>query len=109
MRLCDVCGHPLPSHAPADQTVHAGYCRSVDLAQKEKQTMPTVKALSAMPRHRRRSNTIIKPPTKAIRAFCLECMGYQNSLVPKCSAPECHLWPYRLGGGSIADDMAQTG
>ena len=31
----------------------------------------------------------------AIRAFCLECMGYQSAEVNRCTAPACPLYPYR--------------
>ena len=33
----------------------------------------------------------------AIRAFCVMCMGYQPHHVRGCTAPECPLYPYRLG------------
>ena len=31
----------------------------------------------------------------AMRAFCLECMGYQSAEVNRCTAPACPLYPYR--------------
>ena len=31
----------------------------------------------------------------AIRAFCLECVGYQSAEVNRCTAPACPLYPYR--------------
>ncbi len=31
----------------------------------------------------------------AIRAACLECMGYQSAEVNRCTAPACPLYPYR--------------
>ncbi len=31
----------------------------------------------------------------AIRAFCLECVGYQSAEVNRCTAPACALYPYR--------------
>ena len=31
----------------------------------------------------------------AIRAFCLECMGYQSAEVNRCTAPACPLYSYR--------------
>jgi hypothetical protein len=32
----------------------------------------------------------------AIRAFCLECIGYEAAAeIARCSAPACPLWPYR--------------
>jgi hypothetical protein len=33
----------------------------------------------------------------AMRAFCLECMGYESAEVPRCTAPTCPLYPYRRG------------
>lgn len=36
-------------------------------------------------------------PINAIKAFCIECMGNQASLVEGCTAPECPLFKYRLG------------
>ena len=36
-------------------------------------------------------------PVKAIRYFCKECMGYQAAEVPRCTAPLCPLYPYRMG------------
>ena len=31
----------------------------------------------------------------AIRAFCLECFGYESAEVNRCTAPTCPLYPYR--------------
>ena len=31
----------------------------------------------------------------AIRAFCLECVGYESAEVNRCTAPACPLYPYR--------------
>ena len=33
----------------------------------------------------------------AIRNHCLECCGYNNAEVRRCSGPECWLYPYRMG------------
>ena len=30
-----------------------------------------------------------------IRAFCLECMGYQSAEINRCTSPTCPLFPYR--------------
>ena len=35
------------------------------------------------------------PRSKAIRDFCISCMGNQNVLVKYCSATSCPLWRYR--------------
>lgn len=34
---------------------------------------------------------------EAIKAFCVDCMGNQPQFVKDCTAPECALFPYRLG------------
>lgn len=31
----------------------------------------------------------------AMRAFCLECMGFESAGVNGCTAPACPLYPYR--------------
>ena len=31
----------------------------------------------------------------AIRAQCLECVGYQSAETDRCTAPACPLYPYR--------------
>ena len=36
-------------------------------------------------------------PMKAIRYFCTECMNWQPTLITKCTAPLCPLYPYRNG------------
>ena len=36
-------------------------------------------------------------PIKVMRAFCLDCMGEQPSMVRKCTSVGCDLWPFRLG------------
>ncbi|MBN1102741.1 MAG: hypothetical protein JXL84_04915 [Deltaproteobacteria bacterium] len=39
-------------------------------------------------------------PLKSIRLNCIECMGFQPSLVRECSSPLCPLYPFRMGRGS---------
>lgn len=39
----------------------------------------------------------ITSPTKAIRAFCLDCLGGSWHEVKNCSAPDCYLYPFRFG------------
>jgi len=34
---------------------------------------------------------------QAIRRQCLECMGFQQAEVPRCTAPNCPLFPFRMG------------
>jgi hypothetical protein len=36
-------------------------------------------------------------PLKAIRGFCVLCMGCQPKLVASCTATKCILYPYRFG------------
>ena len=36
-------------------------------------------------------------PIKAIRAKCLDCSGYSDAEVRKCTAIKCALWPFRMG------------
>lgn len=38
----------------------------------------------------------ILTPVKAIRAYCIECMGGDKAEVRRCNLI-CPLWPYRLG------------
>lgn len=54
--------------------------------------------LSQMPNHCR--NTYLRAiggrsPRAAIKAFCLECVGWQRAEVVRCTAPACPLWSYR--------------
>jgi hypothetical protein len=39
-------------------------------------------------------------PSRAIRLHCVECMGFQASLVKICSSALCPLYPFRLGRAS---------
>ena len=38
-----------------------------------------------------------RSPTKAIRAFCVTCMGGQVREVTRCTALQCVLYPFRAG------------
>jgi len=38
-----------------------------------------------------------RSPTKAMRAFCVDCMGGNRAEVRRCSSVGCALWPYRMG------------
>ena len=54
--------------------------------------------LSQMPRLYR--NTYLravggKSPAAGIKAFCLECVGWQRAEVVRCTAQACPLWSYR--------------
>lgn len=59
--------------------------------------MTGARVIRTVVKHRRDPGTLVKPASRAIRYFCLECMGYQQAEVGRCTATECHLWPYRLG------------
>ncbi|HUS47382.1 MAG TPA: hypothetical protein VM098_04650 [Phycisphaerae bacterium] len=48
---------------------------------------------------RREPGEVVKPLSRAVRCYCLECCGYQPSEVAVCSSHGCHLWPYRMGRG----------
>ena len=39
----------------------------------------------------------IHPPLKAIRRYCLECVGNQRKEVALCTRQHCPLYPYRFG------------
>lgn len=45
---------------------------------------------------------------KAIRKFCLECMGGSANEVRLCTAPDCPLHRYRLGNENKAIKTAQA-
>lgn len=54
--------------------------------------------LSEMPKMYRRAYLEAmkgKSPTAAIRAHCLECMGWSRNDIPGCTAGACALFPYR--------------
>ena len=36
-------------------------------------------------------------PIKAIRTFCMECMMWMQAEIPRCTAPLCPLFPFRMG------------
>ena len=38
-----------------------------------------------------------KSPLKAIRYFCLECLGESPEEVKNCTCPDCPLYPFRFG------------
>ena len=40
---------------------------------------------------------VITNPVKAIRAFCLDCMGGSPGEVKRCSSEDCPLWSFRFG------------
>jgi len=36
-------------------------------------------------------------PIKAVRAYCIECSGFDRVEVKGCEMVDCPLWPYRMG------------
>lgn len=36
-------------------------------------------------------------PVRAIRKFCVECMGFSVYEIPRCTSPLCPLYPFRMG------------
>ena len=51
--------------------------------------------------------TKVYRPLKAMRLFCIYCMGSQPKLVEGCdSKRSCYLWPYRMGRRPIVDSSA---
>ena len=54
----------------------------------EQESLDTIEA-----RYRERATS----PLKAIRAFCVLCLGCQPRMVVKCTSPTCVLYPFRMG------------
>ena len=71
--------------------------------------MSEAKILRRIVRRRRMPHEVIRPLSKAVRSFCLECCGWNAAEVERCTAKMCHLWPYRLGGGKQAEREAARG
>lgn len=42
---------------------------------------------------------------QAIKLMCIECMGFQKSMVKDCCDPACPLWPFRKGYGQEHTDI----
>jgi hypothetical protein len=59
-------------------------------------------------KRRRRPGEIATART-AIRNHCLECCGYDPAEVRRCTAPQCWLWPYRLGRSGPLDESWPAG
>jgi hypothetical protein len=49
-------------------------------------------------------------PARVIRAKCLECVGFEQSEVTRCTArpDKCKLWPFRMGEGAPEYDRGYT-
>lgn len=56
----------------------------------------------------------LQNPTKAIQAFCNECMGGNKYWVKDCRTEACPLWPFRMGknpyrmGRQMTDEQKQA-
>lgn len=50
----------------------------------------------------------LKNPVKAIRAYCIGCMGGQVSEVEKCWAEHCELFPFRMGKNPYRAERVYT-
>lgn len=46
---------------------------------------------------RRRQCGEVASRKEAIRNFCMECMGYQQAEIRRCTSTQCWLYPWRLG------------
>jgi len=48
-------------------------------------------------------------PLTAIRAFCLECVGFNHAEVSKCKSKDCPLWYFRMKRNDTGQKKAQEG
>ena len=46
-------------------------------------------------------------PLKAIRKYCLECVGQCREDVRTCTGIDCHLWPFRFGTNPTRKAMSE--
>lgn len=45
-------------------------------------------------------------PLQAIRQNCMECSGFQYSVVADCHIEHCPLWPFRSGKSGMKRDLS---
>lgn len=45
-------------------------------------------------------------PLQAIRQNCMECSGFQYSVVADCHIIHCPLWPFRSGKSGMKKDLS---
>ena len=58
--------------------------------------------------YRRRREPGEFPTIKAaVRNHCLECVCWDSAEVSRCTAPECWLFPYRLGHNATREILAE--
>ncbi len=52
----------------------------------------------------------IASPRQAIKAFCMECQGWDRREIPKCTAWACPLWAYRpsFSRRQVEDDAPES-
>ncbi len=63
----------------------------------EEQEDGAVGGMAGMDRIEAKYRARATSPLRAIRAFCVICMGCQPKVVAQCSAPTCPLYHYRMG------------
>lgn len=42
-------------------------------------------------------------PVKAIRKFCMECVGGNRNYIRECECAHCPLWPFRMGNNPFIE------
>ena len=45
----------------------------------------------------------------AIRAMCIQCMGYESAEIERCTATACPLYPYRGSGKPVKSPQSIGG
>ena len=63
----------------------------VSAAHRENREIVLSKEVSEKLGHVRRA------PVKAVREFCVSCMGGNQAEVRRCTSVGCSLWPFRFG------------
>lgn len=56
-----------------------------------------------------KTEVVLMTPRRAIRLFCLECMGFNRLEIGNCSNPLCPLFPFRHDGRPeiVKNDVSQ--
>jgi len=65
--------------------------------------------------HEQRYNKMVKDMqegkrisrSKAVRLFCLSCMGFQQNEVDNCCGTECVLFPFRSGSDKSGKEIIE--
>ena len=58
--------------------------------------------------HPKLASRAMKSPLPAIRMFCILCFGGNRGHVESCTAPECPLYPFRMGHRPKDPDKPQV-